>query len=238
MICAYCDAPFEPARPGQRFCAKRCRQAAFRVRRDASLAAAGDEPWQFAYADPPYPGMAKRYYDSPEVDHVDLVAQLEGGDFAAWALSTSAKTLQQVLAICPAGVRVLAWVKPIGVCPNQGLRNCWEPVVVRRRRRRIPPTPTRDFLIAQPARGWGDLMGRKPRSFCNWLFACLDMRPGDVLVDWFPGTNAVTRAWRELSTTSPAPGRAASRPGGSDAPQAALGDASPEYFNDARGVTD
>ncbi len=45
-------------------------------------------------------------------------------------------------------------------------------------------------------------MGRKPVAFCAWLFDLLGMVPGDELVDLFPGTGAVTRAWRELSSRS------------------------------------
>ena len=48
---------------------------------------------RLAYADPPYPGQAKRWYeDHPdyggEVDHAQLVERLESYD--GWALHTSA----------------------------------------------------------------------------------------------------------------------------------------------------
>lgn len=46
---------------------------------------------RFAYADPPYIGQAKRHYSRDpccaEVDHTELVAQLNTYD--AWALSLS-----------------------------------------------------------------------------------------------------------------------------------------------------
>ena len=38
--------------------------------------------------------------------------------------------------------------------------------------------------------------GEKPERFCFWLFEVLGLRPGDELVDLFPGSGAVTRAWR------------------------------------------
>lgn len=51
---------------------------------------------RFAYADPPYPGLAARYYaDQPtyagEVDHAALVASLEASGYDGWALSTAAR---------------------------------------------------------------------------------------------------------------------------------------------------
>jgi predicted methyltransferase len=51
-----------------------------------------------------------------------------------------------------------------------------------------------------PARGEGTLPGRKPIAFCAWLFDLLGMRPGDILIDLFPGTGIVTRAWAEVSS--------------------------------------
>lgn len=158
----------------------------------------------FAYADPPYPGLAARYYaDQPtfagEVDHRELIARLEAGGYAGWALSTSAAALGDVLSLCPRGARVAAWVKPIGVSgKTAGIHNTWEPVIVVRGRARTPGV--RDFLYAQPARGGGSLPGRKPIAFCAWLFELLGMLPGDTLDDLFPGTGVVGRAWAELGS--------------------------------------
>ena len=53
-----------------------------------------------------------------------------------------------------------------------------------------------------PARGGGDLIGRKPLAFCAWLFEAMGMLPGDELVDLFPGTGIVGRAWAELSRSA------------------------------------
>ncbi len=178
--CAWClVSPVDGRRA--RYCSRRCRQAAFRLRRRRDPAATEGAPpgLRFCYADPPYPGLAqKRYGQEPdfagEVDHPALIASLLQGGYAGWALSTSAAALRDVLPLCPPGVRVCPWVKPIGI----------------------------DWLRAQPARGWGTLMGRKPVAFCAWLFDLLGMVPGDELVDLFPGTGAVGRAWRELSSRS------------------------------------
>lgn len=91
------------------------------------------QPRRLAYADPPYPGKAWLYKDHPdyagEVDHAALVASLTA-DFDAWALSTSAAALRDVLAVCPEGVRVAAWHR--GERPNAGAEfplNAWEPVI-------------------------------------------------------------------------------------------------------------
>lgn len=181
---------------------------------------------RFAYADPPYPGRAHKYYRSEEVDHAALVQSL-GAGFDGWALSTAADALRDVLPLCPAEARVLAWVKPIGASPRtRGLHNCWEPLIVVPGRRRRPGL--RDWLRAQPARGGGSLPGRKPVAFCAWLFDALGMAPGDELVDLFPGTGVIGRAWAEASRVPSARSSATRRP---PRPEAS-GDASPEYSCD------
>jgi hypothetical protein len=35
----------------------------------------------------------------------------------------------------------------------------------------------------------------KPQAYCWWLFDALGAKPGDELVDVFPGSGAVARAW-------------------------------------------
>jgi len=156
-------------------------------------------PGRFAYADPPYPGRARRYYGREEVDHAQLIRELEAGGYTGWALSTASDALQEVLPLCPKGVRVGAWVKPHGAGGRRvrGTMSCWEPLIVCRGRR-LPPG-RRDWLEAKAARGGGTLMGRKPLAFCAWLFGFLGMVPGDSLVDLFPGTGIVARSWGVLS---------------------------------------
>jgi hypothetical protein len=191
---------------------------------------------RFAYADPPYPGRARRYYGreatyAGEVDHAELVASLEASGYDGWALSTAADALRGVLPLCPSGARVCPWVKPVGACPRTyGIHNTWEPVIVvggRRLRGGV-----RDWLSAQPARFGGTLPGRKPLAFCGWLFDLLGMLPGDELVDIFPGTGVVSRAWAEVSrrsstTASPTPRGYASQEYSNDASPAPGRDASP-----------
>jgi hypothetical protein len=40
------------------------------------------------------------------------------------------------------------------------------------------------------------LTGAKPEALCHWAFEVVGARPEDMLDDLFPGTGAVTRAWR------------------------------------------
>lgn len=192
----------------RRFCSQPCRQSAFRLRQRHAAAGATDTPGTFRYADPPYPGTSSKYYrDEPsfagEVDFPRLILELttahEKGETLGWALSTSARSLRELLPLCPAEARVCAWVKPIGVSSRTyGLHNTWEPLIVVVGRHRRPGK--RDWLRAMPARLGGTLPGRKPIAFCAWLFDVLGMLPGDTLIDMFPGTGIVSRAWRELSS--------------------------------------
>ncbi len=132
--CAWCAGPIPArARRDSVCCSKRCRQARHRFLRAVGTAAATDRPLRLAYADPPYPGRSARYYrDHPdfagEVDHVQLIAEL--GEYDGWALSTSADALQELLPLCPPGVRVAAWHR--GERPHRAARgplNGWEPVI-------------------------------------------------------------------------------------------------------------
>lgn len=236
-LCEWCREA--PARPGGRFCSKRCRQTAYRVRKRAGLVGVADghrvvaqdlvdtRPMRFAYADPPYPGRARKWYGREdtyggEVDHAKLIYGLEERRHAdrgrawprdrspldGWALSTSVDALQALLPLCPASTRVCAWVKPIGASTRtRGLHNTWEPLLVVGGRQR--PPGRRDWLLAQPARHHGELAGRKPVAFCAWLFDCLGMIAGDELEDLFPGTGIVSRCWGEVSSTTTATSEAA-----------------------------
>jgi len=203
--CRWCASSLQERRIDTVYCSRRCRQTAFRLRRRREqLIGPGTAPGlRFAYADPPYPGLAAKYYRNEptyagEVDHPALIASLTAAGYAGWALSTSSKALRQLLPLCPEGARVCAWVKPIGVpAATYGLHSTWEPVIVVGGRQLQPGK--RDWLSAQPARGGGELPGRKPIAFCAWIFDALGMVPGDELVDLFPGSGIVGRAWRELS---------------------------------------
>jgi hypothetical protein len=204
-ICAWCEGPIPPgARSDAKHCATRCRQAAHRFKRGMHLVAATDRPLRLAYADPPYPGRARRYYaDHPdfdgEVDQGELIARLEAS-YDGWALSTSADALPDVLAHCPAGVRVGAWFR--GERPTRSLRplNAWEPVIFHGGRAYASTIEARrlDALVGVPGVRTTEtrrVVGTKPGVFCWWLFDLLGALPGDHFTDLFPGSGGVTRAW-------------------------------------------
>lgn len=49
------------------------------------------------------------------------------------------------------------------------------------------------------------MIGAKPARFCRWVFELLGALPGDELVDVFPGTGGVMRAWAFYSSSRTAP---------------------------------
>lgn len=244
--CSWCKEPLPGRRKDARTCSKACRQASHRfgravaeglprgTRQVAAVRALARalQPRRFAYADPPYPGLALRYYCSDEVDHVALVARLRDEFPDGWALSTSAAALRSVLALCPPTTRVCVW--------NRGVRHvraarrplcAWEPVLLSGGRRLEPGSdPVCDLLtlsIAARARSHpGALVGMKPAAFVCWLWRLLGAQPGDELADLYPGSDAVSRAWSLLSRgdgdvatdTSRGPGAAAGDPSSLQAP--------------------
>lgn len=206
------------ARRDSRFCSRKCRQAAWRLRRyasprdpgdvsgDASPLPSGDASLgssrRLAYADPPYPGCARRYYGhhpdyAGEVDHASLIDRLT--TFDGWALSTSARALRELLPLVPRDAHLCAWIKPKSANQakhTRGLHNVWEAVLVKPARLLRPGVG--DGLIFDAAReGGSDLIGRKPLQFCAWLFKALGASPVDSLDDMFPGSGIVGAAWRE-----------------------------------------
>ena len=196
MNCLWCQTPMTGR--FKKYCSQRCRQAAWRLRTRCHLEASQSAPKRLAYADPPYPGNAAKYYSDEatyvgEVDHKRLLEQLATYD--GWALSTSAKALRNILPLCSEEVRVCAWVKPIGASSRTyGLHSTWEPLIVSPARSLRPGH--RDWILAQPARFGGELMGRKPIRFCAFLFQTLGAAPNDRFYDLFPGTGIVSSAWR------------------------------------------
>lgn len=159
---------------------------------------------RLAYADPPYPGQAKRHYgDHPdydgEVDHVELVERLAGYD--GWALSTSMVALRDVLPLTPREAVVAVWVNNNAEPP--GARRlphhyCWEPVIVSPARLR---PDVKNAWIGPPHTAYfgGKIVGQKHPTMIRWLFALMGAAPGDDLDDLFPGSGAVTKAWETWS---------------------------------------
>ncbi len=149
---------------------------------------------RFAYADPPYIGQAKKHYshdpNCAEVDHLELVARLNGYD--GWALSLSSPSLATILPMCPPDVRVMAWVKPFAAFKaNVGVAYTWEPVIVRGGRKRTREQDTmRDYVSAGITLQKG-LCGAKPEAFCYWLLQVLNLELEDTLDDLYPGTGVM-----------------------------------------------
>ena len=207
--CAWCRGEIpSTARADSICCSVRCRQARHRFTTGVGVAPAASpvDALRLAYADPPYPGTATKYYaDHPdyggEVDHPALIASL-AADYDGWALSTSAAALPAVLASCPPGVRVAAWHR--WERPNaaaRGVQNAWEPVVFSGGRygRRPGGAPRRvDSLVYRPGVRTTDphrVIGAKPATFWRWIFDLLGALPGDQFTDVFPGSGGGARAW-------------------------------------------
>lgn len=209
--CQWCSRPIPAAaRADAHYCSTRCRQAAHRFRTSVGTAAQLPvTPARLAYADPPYPGTAARYYRhhrdyAGEVDHQALVARLAAG-YDGWALSTSAAALPAVLPMCPEGARVACWIR--GARPNRQARrpvNAWEPVIYMPAR--PAPDPPLDVLIHASRPRTTDphrVIGAKPALFARWVFELIAAAPGDTLDDLYPGSGGIARAWHDY--TGPAP---------------------------------
>jgi hypothetical protein len=158
---------------------------------------------RLAYADPPYPGKAGLYPEGEEVDHRALVDRLVAEFPNGWALSTSASALQAVLALCPADVRVCSWHRQIRRTRSRRPLSAWEPLIVyggRELPTNVTQTATDALAYAGRYRTFpGAMTGMKPPQFAVWMFAQLGALPGDELVDLFPGSGAVSRAWERYT---------------------------------------
>lgn len=199
--CAWCGGEIRrAARRDAKTCSKACRQAKHRFRVVAAAVAEG-RPMRFGFADPPYVGLARRYYDHDEVDHRELVKCLVSS-YDGWALCLSGASLPEVLPMCPAGVRVGIWVRGSRPGVSWKARSSYEAVIVSGGRpRRLTCNEVLDDSLVLPAQARqrshpNALVGMKPAAYCEWVFRMLGAAPGDVLVDLFPGSGAVTRAWR------------------------------------------
>ncbi|HYD02598.1 MAG TPA: hypothetical protein VEB22_15330 [Phycisphaerales bacterium] len=238
--CAWCRGPIpDRARRDSVCCSQRCRQARHRFGRERVELERASHPLRVAYADPPYPGLARRYYaDHPdfagEVDHAELVSRLQAYD--GWALSTSAEALPAVLRLCPGHVAIAAWVRGARHVRSHKPLSSWEPVIYVAARGR----GSRDASLLERGNGSRTdalvhvsrprltdpqrVVGAKPAAFCWWLFSLLGALPGDTFDDLFPGSGGVSRAWALLSSRASGD---ASHAGGTDASPAARADSSP-----------
>lgn len=172
---------------------------------------------KFAYADPPYLGCCRLYeHHHPDSrcwddvgTHNRLVERLVSEFPDGWALSASSTSLHALLRLCPADVRIAAWVKSFCAF-KKGVRPAyaWEPVIFWRGRNpnaghpHAPPpkggaqTTPKDFII-EPITLKKGLTGAKPEKVCRWVLDLLGFYPGDELVDLFPGTGVMGRVASE-----------------------------------------
>lgn len=217
--CAWCGGPIpERARRDSICCSQSCRQARHRFGRACVSRRRATSPLRLAYADPPYPGLARRYYaDHPdyagEVDHRALLEQLSTYD--GWALSTSSRALPDVLVIArhelALEVRVASWHRGSRPGVSAWPRSAWEPVVFAGGRR-LPSREAGDDAFTHHARPRttdpARVIGAKPAPFCFWLFGLLGGAPGDRFVDLFPGSGGVARAWEVFEARASTESRA------------------------------
>jgi hypothetical protein len=213
-VCGWCRGPIPPRRRGDaKWCSKVCRQAAHRAKVEPVGRARGTTVARLAYADPPYIGMAARYYRghpdyAGEVDHRQLLDRLATYD--GWALSCSSSSvgylfgLVATLDIKPRP-RLAIWHRLPKPHRTAGLVTAFEGVlfVSARSVERGSDGPIADVLLGVESRARPtlptDVIGRKPPAFCAWIFALMGARPGDELDDLYPGSGLVARAWSQWS---------------------------------------
>jgi len=158
---------------------------------------------RIAYADPPYPGLAHLYRDQSdyagEVDHAALIARLER-EFDGWVLHTHSPGIAIVAPLLPSGARWGAWVKTFASF-KKGIRPAfaWEPVIFKPARRMAADYTGAQLIqrdwIACPITLRRGFVGAKPEAVCHWAFEIVGAERGDELIDLFPGSGAVSRAW-------------------------------------------
>ncbi len=99
----------------------------------------------------------------------------------------------------PIGIRWGAWVKSFAAF-KKGVRPAyaWEPIIFKPCRRMAEDYSgnfvMRDWIEAPMTMRRG-FVGAKPEAVCHWAFEVLGMTKDDELVDLYPGSGAVGRAW-------------------------------------------
>lgn len=163
-----------------------------------------------AYADPPYFGHAAKHYSQrhrrakryDSIDaHAALIRRLLSEFPDGWALSM---TEQNLLEFTEKGllprerIRLGYWCKTFAPFrPGVNPAFMVEPIVFCGGRRRTRAQPTLKNWVACHAPIRRGCAGAKPAAVCCFIFEFLGLAPGDTLVDLFPGSGAVRRAWRE-----------------------------------------
>jgi hypothetical protein len=154
---------------------------------------------KIGYADPPYIGCAHLYPENREVNHAALMSRLEA-EYDGWVLHAAA-TAESMAVIAPLvrfyGARWCAWVKGFAAFKkNVSVAYAWEPVIIKAARKPVVSgrMVMRDWIQESITLERG-LTGAKPERVCHWAFELVGAERGDELVDLYPGTGAVTRAW-------------------------------------------
>lgn len=159
---------------------------------------------KIGYADPPYIGCAHLYKNHPdyagEVNHQELIHRLNR-DYDGWVLHLSA-TPTSIAAVAPLvelmGARWCSWVKGFAAFKrNVPVAYAWEPVIIKPARKPVVSKRLvmRDWIQESITLKRG-LTGAKPEAVCHWAFELAGAKPDDELIDLFPGSGAVTRAWQ------------------------------------------
>jgi hypothetical protein len=158
---------------------------------------------KIAYADPPYPGCAELYRDHPdyagEVDHKALLERLQD-EFDGWVLHTHVPGLRLMErnGWLPDDIRLCSWCKSFAAFKrNVSVAYAWEPVIVKACRKPVVTgrEVMRDYIV-EPITMKRGLTGAKPERVCHWAFELVGAQVDDEMVDLFPGTGAVTAAWK------------------------------------------
>jgi hypothetical protein len=87
-------------------------------------------------------------------------------------------------------------------------------VIVKEGRKGTRKQPTVPDFVSCPITLRKGLVGVKPERFCFWLFEVLNMRRGDEFHDLFPGSGAVSRAWKAYREQAKLPLAFSPAPGG------------------------
>lgn len=155
-----------------------------------------------------------RCWNEPET-HRLLIEWLNDEYPDGWALSASSPSMLVLAPMLPGDTRTAPWFKSFSAF-KKGVRPAyaWEPVFFRGGRNptwghpHAPPerggkqnTP-KDFFEAHEPEGLvcpitlkKGLTGAKPEKVCLWILDLLNMQKEDTLIDVFPGTGAMGRAF-------------------------------------------
>lgn len=150
---------------------------------------------KFAYADPPYKGLAKKHYgaQAEEIDHMALVKKLVD-NYDGWALSAHQTHLRELLSYCPKKTRIGIWVKPFASFKkNVNPTYAWEPLLFHAPSRGSKRKFVHDWVACCPQMK-ALVVGQKPLDFCFWMFQMLGLTPQDGFDDLFPGSGNVNYA--------------------------------------------